>query len=128
MKQATNTSERTLTPESHYEAMINKVVRKEIKEFIIYEWSFEALVEGKPFYFKIGLFQSQMAELLRALGAIETAPGRFDWDDEEVIGHTLSFNLVHFTDKKGVIREQLSDIKLMTSVPKADPKEVQWSE
>jgi hypothetical protein len=114
MKQTTDTNSGFLVPESNYEAMITKIVRKEIKEFIIYEWHFEALVNEKPFYFKIGMFSSQMADLLRALGCNEVSKGKFDWDDEEQVGKTLSFNLTHVADKKGILRETLSDIKLMT--------------
>lgn len=129
MKQTTDTATRTLVPENHYEATIQAVKRKEIKEFIIYEWSFEALVNEKPFYFKIGLFSSQMAELLRALGATEVTPNKFEWDDEQVIGVTVSFNLCHVADKKGVIREVISDVKMLTPRNPSsvtDPSQVQW--
>ncbi len=125
----TDTNSSFLVPESNYEAMINKIVKKEIKEFIIYEWHFEALVNEKPFYFKIGLFSSQCADILRALGAEEVSKGKFNWKDEDQIGKTLSFNLTHQADKKGVIREQLSDIKLLTTGNPGgvtDPAQVQW--
>lgn len=120
---------RTLVPEANYTAMINAVKRKNVREFVIYEWSFEAVVDDKPFYFGIGLFSSQMTDLLRALGAEEIALNKFKWDDEAVVGLTLNFNLVHLADKKGTLREQLSDIKLMTEIPKTKPKsveEIQW--
>lgn len=130
MRQTTDTSGRNMIPEGHYEAMITKVVRKEIKEFIIYEWSFEAVVDEKPFYFKLGLFQSQMAELLRALKATEVSPNKFDWDDEAVVGESLSFNIVHVADKKGVIREQLADIKSLTARPEGvkEPGDIVWEQ
>lgn len=130
-KQSTDTSGRSLVPESNYEACIQSIKRKEIKEFIIYEWSFESLVNDKPFYFKIGMFSSQMGELLRALGANEVSPNKFDWDDEDYIGVTVSFNLIHVADKKGTIRETLSDIKMLSSRDKNkvnDPSQVQWGE
>lgn len=128
-KQTTDTSGRNLTPEGHYEATIHKIFRKEPKGFIIYEWSFEALVNEKPFYFTLGMFPSQMGELLRALGAKEVTPHKFDWDDEEYIGVTVAFNLCHIADKKGVIREVLSDVKMLS--PRnpnsiTDPSQVQW--
>lgn len=128
-KQTTDTSGRTLVPENHYSnVMILKVNRKEIKEFIIYEWVFES-EEGN---FKIGMFSSQMAELLRALGATETSPNKFDWDDEAVIGEHLSFNIVHVADKKGVIREQLSDIKKVTASINPSgvnkPEDIAWTD
>lgn len=123
-KQTTETG-RSLIPESNYTATITEVKVKEVKSFIIYEWSFEALVDDKPFYFKIGLFSSQMADLLRALGAKEVSTNRFEWDNEEVVGNTLSFNIVHVADKKGTIREQMSDIKLLTVKPASG---VNWGE
>lgn len=125
----TNTSDRILVPEDHYEAMINKVDRKEIKGgYIIYEWNFEALVKEKTFYFKIGMFSSQMAELLRAIGAKEVSPNDFEWDRELVKGLTMSFNVVHTTDKKGVIREQLSDIKLLSAPTKQEKQDIAWGD
>lgn len=127
VKQTTETG-RSLIPEDHYDAMINSVKRKEIKEFIIYEWSFEALVNDKPFYFSISLFSSQMAELLRALGANEVSKNKFEWDDEEVVGKTISFTLAHIADKKGVVRETLSDIKLLTNVVNNNPDGVKSPE
>lgn len=126
MKQTTETG-RTLIPEASYQSVITKVIRKEIKEYIIYRWSFEALVDNQPFYFSIDLFSSQMTELLRALGAKEVTKNKFEWDDEEVVGNTLEFNIVHLEDKRGIIREQLSDIKLLTSAPKVEKKdEIVW--
>ncbi len=122
-KERTNTSERTLVPEDNYEATIDVVNRKEIKGgYIIYEWNFTALVDDKEFHFKIGMFSSQMSELLRAVGAVEVAPNDFEWDRKEIEGLTLSFNVVHVADKKGVIREQLSDVKLLSHIPKKDVK------
>lgn len=124
-KERTNTSSKILVPEDHYEAIIEKVDRKEITGgYIIYEWNFEALVNEKPYYFKIGLFSSQMDELLKAIGALEIAKNDWEWDREEVKGLTISFNVVHVTDKKGVIREQISDIKLLSAPPKKE--EIVW--
>lgn len=126
-KQTTETG-KTLVPASHYDAMITGVKRKEIKGgYIIYEWNFEALVDGQTFQFTISLFSSQMTELLKAIGAKEVSANKFEWDDESVVGLTLGFNLVHVEDKKGNIREQLSDIKLLSPLVSAsDPKDVQW--
>lgn len=129
VKQSTDTTGRNLVPEGHYEAIINKIVRKEPKGFIIYEWDFEALVNDKAFYFKLGMFPSQMSELLRALGAIEVSQGRFEWDDEDYVGVTVEFNLAHIADKKGIIREQIADIKRLTPVgdkSATSPSQVQW--
>lgn len=122
----TNTSAKILVPEDHYEAMITKVDRKEIKGgYIIYEWNFEALVNEKTFYFKIGMFASQMDELLRAIGAKEIAQNDWEWDREAIQGLSLSFNVVYVADKKGTIREQLADIKLLSEIPKKKD-EIVW--
>lgn len=122
---------KTLIPEDNYEAMITHVTKKEPKGFIMYEWKFEALKNDKPFYFNITLFSSQMTELLRALGAEEVSNNRFKWDDEAVIGKTISFNLAHIADKKGVLRETMSDIKLLTTNNPGnvtDPKNIAWND
>lgn len=130
MPKYTTETGRTLIPESNYQAMINNVKEKTVKEYTMYEWSFEALVNEKPYYFGITLFSSQMADLLRALGCKEISKNKFEWDSDEIIGQTLSFNIVHVEDKKGVIREQMSDIKLLSNIPKVDDikklDEVQW--
>lgn len=128
MRHTTETG-RALVPEGHYVAMINNVKEKEIKEFILYDWSFETEVDGKAYYFGLTFFSSQMAELLRALNCKEVTKNKFEWEDEEVIGNTLEFNICHVPDKKGVVREQMSDIKLLT---KSEPKtktqeEVNWN-
>lgn len=126
-KETTNTSKNILVPEDHYEAMVDVINRKEIKGgYIIYEWNFTALINDKPFYFKIGMFASQMDDLLRAVGAVEVKKNEFEWDREQVKGLTLSFNVVHVEDKKGAIREQLSDIKLLSELPKKSAEEINW--
>lgn len=132
MPKYTTETGRTLVPESHYVAMVRDVKEKRVKEYVLYEWSFEAEVNEKPFYFGLTMFSSQMADLLRALGAKEVTTNKFEWDTEDVIGLTVEFNVCHVPDKKGIIREQLSDIKLMTVIPKKEvqkPKEeVAWDE
>lgn len=131
MKYTTDTSGRNLVPENNYEATIQTIVRKEPKGFVIYEWAFEALVNEKSFYFKLGMFPSQMEELLKALGATESSPHKFDWESDDYIGITLSFNLCHQADKKGVIREVISDVKMLSPRDRnkiTDPSQVQWGE
>ena len=116
-KHSTETG-RTLIPEGHIVAMITNVKEKEIPGgYIVYEWSFEAEEGDKAKYFSMSMFSSQMADLLRALNCQEVSKNRFEWDDEQVIGNTIEFNIVHVADKKGVIREQMSDIKLLTAAP-----------
>lgn len=132
MTKETTETGRSLIPEGHYEATILKVRRKEVREFIIYEWSFESLVDNKQFNFSISLFSSQISELLKSLGAKEITSSKFEWDMEDVVGNTLEFNIGHVPDKKGVIREQLADIKLLTKNINPDgvktPEEIIWDE
>ena len=129
VKYSTETG-RTLVPENHYVAMINDVKEKTVKQYVLYEWSFESDDNGKPFYFGLTMFSSQMAELLRALGCSETTPNKFEWDSDAVIGNTVEFNVCHVADKKGVIREQISDIKLLSTKPKerkaTTDEEIAW--
>ena len=74
---------RTLVPENHYIAMINKVKEKTVREYILYEWSFEAEQDGEPFYFGLTMFSSQMGELLRALNCKEEPKNKFHWKDHQ---------------------------------------------
>ena len=128
MSKHTTETGRTLIAEGHYIAMINNVKEKTVKEFILYDWSFEAEVDGKPYYFGLSMFSSQMAELLRALGCTETTKNKFEWDDEQVIGNTIEFNICHVADKKGVIREVMSDIKLLTAPSKQEKQDIAWGD
>lgn len=124
MRRTTETG-RTLIPEARYDNVnVDWVEVVNIKKFVIYEWHFSTISNGEPFEFKLGLFSSQMGELLKALGAIETTPNKFDWDDEDVIGKKVSFNIVHVTDKKGIIREQLSDVVAIADEQKKE--QVSW--
>lgn len=117
MKHTTETG-RTLVPEGNYTAMINNVKEKDIPGgYTVYEWSFEIEEGSKSKYFSISMFSSQMADLLRALNCQEVTKNKFEWDDEQVIGNTVEFNICHVADKKGTIREQMSDIKLLTQSP-----------
>ena len=126
MKYTTETG-RTLVPESHYVAMINNVKEKTIPGgFIVYEWSFESEEGGKAYYFSLSMFSSQMADLLRALGATEITKNKFAWDSDNIVGNTIEFNIVHVADKKGVVREQMSDIKLLSAKPIA--KDCAWDD
>lgn len=107
-KQSTNTSENTLPEQGFYDiATVESVKKKKIKEvYTAYQWTFST-AKGNV---SILMFSSAMGELLKALGAIETSPNNFDWDDEEVIGKHISFNLLH-KEIKGQLRAVLSDIK-----------------
>lgn len=127
MKHTTETG-RTLVPEGHYVAMINNVKEKTIKEYILYDWSFECQEGENPYYFGLTMFSSQMADLLRALGCSETTKNKFEWEDEQVIGNTIEFNICHVADKKGVIREQMSDIKLLTAPIKQEKQDIAWGD
>ena len=108
-KETTNTNNFELPEEKNYpNAEIVRVTRREIKGgYIIYEWMFNSGDDE----FSVSLFSSQMAEILRALGAKEVRIGKFEWDTQEVCGYTLSFNIIHSPDKKGVMRALVSDVK-----------------
>lgn len=124
MKYTTETG-RTLVPEGHIVAMINNVKEKEIPGgYIVYEWSFES--ESK--HFSLSMFSSQMSDLLRALGATEVTKNKFAWDSDNVIGNTIEFNLCHVVDKKGVVREQMSDIKMLSAPSRKEKTDIAWGD
>lgn len=127
MKYITETG-RTLVPESHYVAMINNVKEKTVKEFILYDWSFEAELDGKAYYFGLSMFSSQMGDLLKTLGCLEISKNKYEWDSEQVIGNTIEFNICHVADKKGIIREQMSDIKLLSAPLKQEKQDIAWGD
>lgn len=112
MARQTTETGRTLTPEAHYAATVLRVEKKNVQDkFTIYEWTFVSDLSGQPFEFTVGLFSSQMRDLLLALGGEEIAPNKIDWDDELVIGKKVNFLIVHEADKKGKLREVLVDVK-----------------
>lgn len=128
MRYTTETG-RTLVPEGHVVAMITNVKEKEIPGgYIVYEWAFECEEGDKAKYFSMSMFSSQMSDLLRVLGATEVTKNRFEWSSEDVIGNTIEFNIVHAADKKGVIREQMSDIKMLSAPSKQEKQEIAWGE
>lgn len=100
-KQTTNTSGYALYPECTVIIQVTGVKLKSKKDdesVKFYVWSFDTLqadnaeIENElQFLF----FSSQMGELLEALGYAETSPGKYDWDDEEVVGKTVKANIVH---------------------------------
>lgn len=128
MKYTTETG-RTLLPEGPVVAMITNVKEKEIPGgYIVYEWAFETEEDGKSKYFSLSMFSSQMSDLLRILGATEVTKNRFEWDSDQFIGNTIEFNIVHVADKKGVVREQMSDIKLLTAPSKQEKQDIAWGD
>lgn len=65
------------------------------------------------------LMPNMMGGLLRAIGCTETAPGKFDWDNEAVDGKTFVATVSHEPDKKdlNIMRQKMGDFKADESVP-----------
>ena len=56
-------------------------------------------------------FSSQMGELLEAFGYEEVSPGKYDWDDEEIIGRCVRAKIVHEIFK-GQTKHTLKEIEV----------------
>lgn len=101
VRQTTNTSGFVLYPECSVVLKVTKVVLKSKKDddsVKFYVWSFDTLqsdnaeIENElQFLF----FSNRMGELLAALGAEEITPGKYSWEDEEVIGKCVQAKIVH---------------------------------
>lgn len=117
MKHETDTSSNFLFPAGHYEqATILGVEKKDIPGgYVIYEWEFQT----DAYTGKIGLFSSGMGELLKALGADEHEPNKFIWDDDDVVGKSVSFTVEHSTDKKGKTRASVMNVTAVAGPVKA---------
>jgi hypothetical protein len=57
------------------------------------------------------LMPNKMGDLLRVLKCTETKPGSFDWDTDLVVNQEFEATVFHQTDKKGVLRQEMSDFK-----------------
>jgi len=52
---------------------------------------------------------NMMGDLLRVLGATETKKGEFDWETELMEGKVFDATVSHALDKKGVMRQKMTD-------------------
>ena len=138
VKETTNTSGAELKPSGGYILEVEKVIKKTIgkeggKQYPGYEWTFDIRhcdVACDDNNFRIFMFKSQMAELLRALDAVEVTKEVFEWDPAEVIGKLIACHNVH-TDINGKMRDTLIEIKKHTDVvpqAKKTAEQVAWDE
>lgn len=136
-QERTNTNAYELKPAGSYTLEIIRVIKKSIgpkegRQYPGYEWAFDirqSSVDLDDNNFKHFMFKSQMAELLRVLGAEEITPGEFQWNMEAVKGKIIDCELIH-QDINGKLREGLINIKInqnfMPMPTSDDPKA--WDE
>lgn len=97
-------------PDGTYQFKVESVVKRyggANKDKPFYSWKLEYEgVKGEQV-----LMPNKMGELLRALKCTETEPGKFDWDTELVVNQVFEATVSHKTDKKGVLRQEMSDFK-----------------
>lgn len=119
VRQTTNTSGFSLYPECTVILKVTKVVLKSKKDdesVKFYVWSFDTLQadnESIENELQFLFFSSQMGELLAALGGVEITPGKYDWDDEEVIGKCVRAKIVHEIIK-GNTKHTIKEIEAYT--------------
>ena len=103
MRETTDTAKFEMMPEGHYIFTISKVPEKlksQATQKIYYKFEFETVVQGK-IKKHIEVFMPWLAsELLKALGATEIEPNKFEWDREAVMGKEIEADLVHELDRK----------------------------
>ena len=58
---------------------------------------------------------NQMGNLLRVLGATETKQNEFDWETELMEGKYFEATVKHEADKKGVVRQTMSEFAKMAT-------------
>lgn len=115
-KQSTRTDGFPLYPECTCVLKVTSVVLKSKKDdesVKFYVWSFDLMMsdnEELENELQFLFFSSQMGELLEALGGVETTPGKYDWDDEEVVGKCVRANIVHEIFK-GQTKHMLKEIE-----------------
>lgn len=76
----------------------------------LYEWEFTA-EDGNTY--EVGIFKTEMGNLLRVLGCNETDKGKFSWDTVEVEGKSFAAIAYQIVDKKdsSKMRQKLKDFK-----------------
>ncbi len=99
-------------PDGTYEFKVLNVTKKmgganKDKPFYVWKLEYEG-VKGEQV-----LMPNMMGGLLKALGCMETAPGKFDWDTELVANQVFSAKVTHAPDKKdpSKMRQQMSDFR-----------------
>lgn len=104
----TNSQFNDAIPDGTYDFEVHKVVRKEIKGKVGYEWSLDyGDQNGKQLF-----WPNQMGDLLRLLGCKETAPGKFDWETDLMEGQTFKATVSRKEDKKsGKTFQMMGDFK-----------------
>lgn len=86
-------------------------VRKHMKgETKMYFWSL-AHKDGEGTQL---LLPSMMGDLLRVLGATETKKNEFDWETELMEGKVFDATVSHAMDKKGVMRQNMTEFAKST--------------
>jgi hypothetical protein len=60
------------------------------------------------------LLPSMMQELLRVMGATETKKGEFDWETDLMEGKVFDATVSHALDKKGVMRQNMTEFAKST--------------
>lgn len=93
-------------PDGKHDFTIDSVEGKPLGGAYGYVWKFKA--DGKTYEHVI--FPNEMGPLLTVLGfkAIDSV---FQWDTDKVQGKQFSALVSHVPDKKGVVRQKMSDFK-----------------
>lgn len=103
MPETTDTNRFEIMPEGHYVFTVSKVPEKlksQTTGKVYYKFEFETIVQGK-IKKHIEVFMPWMAsELLKALGAVEVSPNKFEWEREAVMGKEIEADLMHEEDRK----------------------------
>lgn len=87
--------------------VVERVVGKPLGNAYGYVWTLE---EKGKLYEQV-LFGNEMGSLLKILGCKESAPGKYEWDTDEVKGKPFGVTVSHVPDKKkpDVMRQKFSE-------------------
>jgi len=96
----TNSQFNDAIPDGTYTFEVHKVIRKDLKGKVGYEWSLDYAKDGVDCNGKQLLWPNQMGELLRLLGCKELSPGKFEWDTDLMEGQTFNARVFRQPDKK----------------------------
>lgn len=138
VEQITNTGF-DIAPKGQYVLELTSIEKKNLtskssgKSFSLYEIRFDIRFCSVDIEFnklKINMFKSEMGPLLLAIGAVETDPNIYKWDDEKVLGKLIECDLIHSSDTKGQTIVKLIEIKSYSGeiLPKKQEVQKAWDE
>lgn len=99
--ETTDTNNADRIAEGKYTFVISKVPEKirTTTGKIAYKFHFESIIDGNITRYEERFLPWMCADLLRAIGANEVSPGKFEWEKEQAVGKEIEGDIVYEADR-----------------------------